>query len=185
MRWQEMAVVGRVARRHGNRGEVIIDPETDFPEQRFKVGSTLYVERGARVDPLTITSVRFQRGRPIVGFEGIGSMDAAEALASGELRVPSDALQRLPAGSFYRHDLVGCVVSTGDGRRIGAVTAVEGQSAESRLVVASAHGEVLIPLAAEICVGIDVAARTIVVEPPEGLLELNVRGGKDASQGRF
>jgi 16S rRNA processing protein RimM len=74
---------------------------------------------------------------------------------------------------FYHHDLVGCDVETRSGQRVGRVTAVEGTTAGSRLVVGGARGEILIPLAAAICTTIDVAAKRIVVEPPDGLLELN------------
>ena len=107
-----MAVVGRIARAHGNRGQVIVDPETDFPDERFKPGSVLQIRKGDLTESLTIESVRFHRGRPIIGLAGVGTMDAAEALAGCDLRVSPDALQPLPAGSFYHHDLIECLVVT-------------------------------------------------------------------------
>ena len=64
------------------------------------------------------------------------------------------------------------------GRTIGPVTGVEGTMEMSRLVIAGSHGEVLIPLVAEICTEIDVRGRRIVVSPPDGLLELNAPGGR-------
>jgi 16S rRNA processing protein RimM len=171
--WEEMALVGRVARAHGNRGHVIIDPATDFLEERFKAGSVLHMQRGNAVEAMKVEEVRFHRGRPIVGFSGVMTIDAAEALAGSELRIDTDALHPLPVGSFYRHDLVGCSVETPRGDRIGEVTAVEGDSAGSRLVVRGKSGETLIPLAEGICVEVNIAGRKVVVEPPEGLLELN------------
>jgi 16S rRNA processing protein RimM len=172
--WDEMAVVGRIARAHGNRGQVIVDPATDFPDERFKAGSVLHIRRGDATEAVTVESVRLHRGRPIIGLAGIDTMDAAEALAGVELRIAADALQPLPAGSYYHHDLVGCSVETSRGETVGRVRAVEGDAGGSRLVVEGASGDVLIPIAEGICIAIDVAARTIVVEPPEGLLDLNV-----------
>lgn len=169
-----MATVGRIARAHGNRGQVIVDPETDFPNERFKPGSVLHIQRGGAVASLTIQEVRFQRGRPIIAFAGVDTMDGAEALAGAELRVESDQLHPLPPGSFYRHDLVGCAVETKRGEAVGRVTAVEGTGAGSRLVVQGRAGEILIPLAEGICLDVDVARGTITIEPPEGLLDLNV-----------
>jgi 16S rRNA processing protein RimM len=171
--WDEMATVGRIARAHGLRGQVIVNLETDFPEERFQPGAELFVERGGRVEPLTITTVRFQQERPVIGLRGVDDVDAAIALAGIELRVPREWLAPLPAGTFYRHDLVGCAVETNDGGRVGVVTAVEGDSAGSRLVVDTQRGELLVPLATEICPTIDPRARRIVIAPPEGLLELN------------
>jgi 16S rRNA processing protein RimM len=172
-----MALVGRIARAHGNRGQVILNLETDFPEARFCPAAELFVTRGTGVERLTLTSVRFHGGRPIVGVAGVESMDAAEALAGLELRVPVDQLASLPEGTFYRHDLVGCRVETRGGDPVGVVREVEGTLGESRLVVAGGGGEVLIPLASEICTAIDPAAKRIVIDPPEGLLELNTRSG--------
>ena len=172
--WDDMVLVGRVARAHGNRGQVIVDPATDFPDERFRPGSVLHVQRAGAVDRLTVESVRFHRGRPIIGLAGVATMDAAEALAGTELRIDADALQPLPPGSFYRHDLVGCSVETPRGDLIGTVTGVEGDGTGSRLIVQRGGGDVLIPLAEGICVEVDTAHRKIVVEPPEGLLDLNM-----------
>lgn len=174
MVWDDLVVVGRIARAHGNRGQVIVDAQTDFPDERFKPGSVLLIRKGDTTGSLTVENVRFHRGRPILGLVGVGTMDAAEALAGTELRVRPDALHPLPPGSFYHHDLIGCAVETPQGERIGEVASVEGDAAGSRLVVRGRIGEVLIPLVEGICVGVDTAARKVVVEPPEGLLDLNV-----------
>jgi 16S rRNA processing protein RimM len=173
MDWNEMAIVGRIARAHGIRGQVIVNLETDFPETRFRPGAEMFTERGGVMNMVRLTTVRFQRDRPVIGIEGVTTMDDAEALAGCELRVPSDQLATLPAGMFYRHDLVGCRVETSDGTPVGLVSSVEGDVAGSRLVVDGARGEILVPLATDICPTIDVAAKRIVIAPPEGLLELN------------
>ena len=123
--------------------------------------------------PLTLTTVRFQNGRPVIGLQGVETMNEAEQLAGLELRVPVESLAPLPEGTFYHHDLVGCRVVTNDGQDVGTVEGVEGTFAGSRLVVAGGRGEILIPLATEICRTIDVAGKRIVIDPPEGLLDLN------------
>jgi 16S rRNA processing protein RimM len=173
--WDDYAVVGRIARAHGNRGQVIVNPETDFVEERFRPGAVLHALRGGRVERLRIASMRVHLGRPIVGIDGVVTMNDAEALAGVELRVPMADLAPLPPAMYYRHDLVGCAVETTRGDRVGEVTKVEGDMGTSRLVVSGPGGEVLIPIAQAICVVIDVAARRIVVDPPEGLLEVNRR----------
>jgi 16S rRNA processing protein RimM len=171
--WDRMALVGRIARAHGLKGQVIVNLETDFPEERFQPGAELFVERGGRVEPVTITTVRFHRERPVIGLRGIESIADAEPLAGLELRVPLDALAPLPQGVFYRHDLIGCRVETTGGGPVGVVSDVEGTMAGSRLVIDGAGGEILIPLAVEICREIDPAAKRIVIDPPDGLIDLN------------
>ena len=165
-------LVGVVARTHGNRGCVIVNPETDFPDRRFRAGQVLLVGRGGRQDARRIREVRFQQGRPIISLEGIETMNDAEALAGAELRVPTAAIEPLPAGTYYRHDLVGCEVRDAAGVVLGHVVAVEGPLERSHLVVARGTRAVLIPLVDEICVSVSVEDRRIVVQPPEGLLDL-------------
>jgi 16S rRNA processing protein RimM len=172
-KWIEMAAVGRIARAHGIRGQVIVNLDTDFPEERFRPGAELFIERNGTAQPLTLTSVRFHRDRPVVGFAGVETMNDAETLAGLELRVPIDRLAPLPGGTFYRHDLIGCRVETAAGQTIGTVEGVEGTLGASRLIVAALGGEVLIPLVADICTTIDPGAKRIVIDPPEGLLDLN------------
>jgi 16S rRNA processing protein RimM len=172
--WSEMALVGRIARAHGNRGEVIVNLETDFPDARFRPGAELFLERGGRVERVRLNTVRFQRERPVVGIDGVDSMNEAERLAGVELRVPVDWLAPLPPDTFYRHDLIGCRVETRDGQTVGVVGDVEGTLAGSRLIVSGSRGEIQVPLASEICTTIDVCAKRIVIAPPEGLLDLNV-----------
>jgi 16S rRNA processing protein RimM len=101
-------------------------------------------------------------------------MNAAEALAGAELKMATADIGPLPEGTFYHHDLVGCEVRDRDAHVIGRVTSVEGTMERSRLVVEAADGKaMLIPMVADICVRVDPAARIIVVDPPEGLLDLN------------
>ncbi len=150
---------------------MIVNLETDFPEDRFVAGRVLLV--GAAGEPRRIETVRFHQGRPIVALAGIETIDAAEALAGAELKVAAESLPPLPDGTFYRHDLVGCDVFDTHGAAIGQVVGVDGPMAQSRLVVLGPSGEVEIPLAAPICVSVDPRERRIVVDPPAGLIGLN------------
>jgi 16S rRNA processing protein RimM len=171
--WNDMAVVGTIARAHGNRGQVIVNSETDFPEERFQAGAEVFVRDAGGVRVMRVVAMRMQRDRPIVAFDGVATMNDAEALAGRELRVPVDRLAALPQHTFYHHDLVGCRVETSGGVEVGIVSGVEGALGGSRLIVAGARGAVEIPLVAGICTAIDVVLKRIVVDPPEGLIELN------------
>ena len=167
-----LLLVGRVARAHGNKGQVIVNPETDFPGDRFAEGNVLVVDQGGKQVERRIASVRFQQGRPIIALDGVETMDDAEALAGADLKMPAETLAPLPGGTYYRHDLVGCEVRTKDGQVVGKVTDVEGPLERSRLVVARKGGELLVPMVETICVEVDPGGKRIVIDPPEGLLEL-------------
>jgi 16S rRNA processing protein RimM len=105
----------------------------------------------------------------------VDSIGAAEALAGAEILVPEDGLAPLESGRMYVADLVGCSVATLDGRLLGPVVDVWEAGGAAVLVIArSADGkELLIPLSETVCPVIDTAAKCIVVDPPDGLLDLN------------
>jgi 16S rRNA processing protein RimM len=141
-------------------------------EDRFRVGGVLKVGPAERTRDYEILDVRFQQGRPIVRFAGIETMNDADALAGADLWLGEREMAPLPAGTFYRHDLVGCEVRDAQGRMLGRVTGVEGTLDRSYLVV---DGDVMIPLVEGICLAVDIAGRQVTVDPPEGLMDLNRR----------
>jgi 16S rRNA processing protein RimM len=168
-----LLLVGRVARPHGIRGHVVVNPETDFMEDRFRAGRVLLVGPADRTREHEILESRFHQGRPIVRFAGIDTMSDAETLSGADLWLRERELEPLPAGTFYRHDLVGCDVVDTHGALVGKVTRVEGSLDRSYLVV---DEHMLIPLVGEICVAVEIARRRVTIDPPEGLIELNRPG---------
>ena len=185
--WDDMVVVGHIARAHGNRAQVIVNVETDFPERRFQPGRVVYRNADRGPQPCRIAAVRFHVGRPVLTLDGVETMSQAEALAGQELRVPEATLPPLPAGTYYQHDLVGCEVTTTTGTVVGTVVAVRGSAGANRLIVRPAGrdgtdggiggdgDEIEMPLAEPICVRIEPKRKMVIVDPPDGLLELNYR----------
>jgi 16S rRNA processing protein RimM len=178
-----MITVGRIVRPHGHRGAVVVQPDTDFASERFREGAELVWNRGGRAGPVRISSGREHQGRWVVTFDGVDDMNDAETLRGVELRVPESALHPLARGAYYVHDLEGCEVVTTAGAAIGRVLRVEFGAAQPLLVVDGGAGsEVLVPMTEPMCRGVDTAAKRIVVELPEGLLDLNAR--REAGRGR-
>ncbi len=179
----DLVLIGTIERPHGLRGEVVVHPLTDFGDERFVPGATLTTARAGRTPDgtavLRIEDVRWHRDRPLVLFEGVDTVEAAEALRGQGLWIAASARPALEPGVFYETDLVGCRVETvaattdGAGTAVGVVRRVDGAPGASVLVIETPDGEVLVPLADEICRVIDLDGRRIVIDPPAGLLELN------------
>ena len=138
--WDDMVVVGRVARPHGLHGLVIVNPETDFVEERFRAGAILWTRSTRGDEQLTITSARVQNGRPVIGFEGFSSIEDVERLAGLDVRVPEQELQPLEPGRDYHHQLMGCGVAPVDGERVGDGGSVVGGAA-GRVLEVDGRGE--------------------------------------------
>jgi 16S rRNA processing protein RimM len=171
--------VARILRPHGRRGEVASEILTDFPD-RLKVLQTAYLWNGS-ASPRR-TGVRrcwlsmSRGGQAIFHFQGSDSISDAEKLVGLEVQIPFGDRAPLPAASYYVTDLNGCEVFDGSAV-LGKVSDVqfpgEGGTGTPILVVDSSSGELLIPLAQDICVKVDVGSRRIEVTLPEGLRELN------------
>jgi 16S rRNA processing protein RimM len=168
----DMISVARIARPQGHRGEVIADLLTDFPE-RFARLSRVFVKRAdGRFLLLDLESSRMHKGRIALKFAGCDSIDGAEELRGARVVVSRDQLVELPEDTYYDFDLIGCEVVAIEGQQLGRVEEVQNYGAAPLLVVRDGAREILIPLALSICVEIDTERKRIVVNPPEGLLEL-------------
>jgi 16S rRNA processing protein RimM len=166
-------VVGRIGKAHGLRGEVTVEVRTDDPDLRFAPGAVLETDP-ARRGPLTVASGRVQGGRLVLRFEGVEDRTAAEGLRNTMLIVEADP-DELPddPDEFYDHQLVGLRVVTVDGRDVGTVTEMLHLPTQDVFVVTRADGrEALIPFVEEIVPDVDLDEQTVLVDPPEGLLEL-------------
>jgi 16S rRNA processing protein RimM len=166
--------VGRVGRAHGVRGDVMVGVRTDEPELRFAVGSRLDTDPAA-VGPLTVAAKRWQSGELVVRFEGIRNRTAAEGLRGTWLSVDTATLAP-PADpdEFRDHDLVGLTARTADGTVVGEITDVLHYGQDILVIKRAADAvgaDVLVPFVKAIVPEVDVAAGTLVIDPPPGLLD--------------
>jgi 16S rRNA processing protein RimM len=166
-------VVGRVGRAHGIRGDVFVDVRTDDPDTRFAVGSVLVTDP-ADAGPLTVERARWHSGKLVLGFAGYSDRTAVERLRGVRLVIDSDDLEPLDdPDEFHDHELVGLAVVTTDGTKVGTVSEIiHGPAGELLAVKRLAGGEALIPFFRDIVPTVDVPGGTVVIDPPDGLLEL-------------
>ena len=168
----DTVVVGRIGRPHGVRGEVTVEVRTDDPDLRFVPGAVLLTDPPSR-GPLTVAGRRWHREILLLSLEGVHSREAAEELRNTELLVDVAELPPLEdPESFYDHELVGLTARLTDESVLGEVTAVRHEGADLLVVQRTEGGEVLVPFVTAIVPTVDVAAGFLVVDPPEGLLEL-------------
>ena len=168
--------VAWIARPQGRRGEVAADLLSDFPERFRKLGRVFVGNPGEPPEPLDLENVWPHKGRLVLKFAGVDTIDQASRLRGRHVLIPLQERMPLPRHRYYVGDLKGCrVVAERQGvrREVGTVTDVEATGGVDLLHVAAPQGEVLIPLAQAICVHIDPDAGEIVINPPEDLLELN------------
>src|SRR5579859_315172 len=188
----QFVTIARILRPRGNKGEVAAELFTDFPE-RLKTFREVFLADGkSAARSIQLKSFWADRNHPGFGvfhFEGVSSINEAEKFRGLEIQIPIEQRISLPAGKYFVTDLIGCAVfelpslppqvssspcSLSEAPALlGTVRDVffpgESQPGTPLLSVNTSSGEVLIPLAEDICKKIDIAARRIEVQLPEGL----------------
>jgi 16S rRNA processing protein RimM len=155
------------------KGEVRIEQIFE-DDSVFEAGRRVRVSGGHAEDRDTeIELFRRQHGRCVAKFRGIDSISDAERYIGAEVRVPVDSLPALEEGSFYTFQLKGCSVVTTTGELIGIVTDVLDPGGTEILKVDGDDEETLIPFAEAYLKRIDLDQRTIEVDLPEDLRNLN------------
>ncbi len=197
---QRWVIVARILRPRGNKGEVAAELLTDFPERLTKLRE-VFLEKNSSAGSFEprATAVKScwlsqnHRGQAVFHFEGCNSISEAEKFRGCDVFLPFEQRVVLAAGQYFVTDLIGCSVFETPAEPsavssspcslatapslLGVVRDIQftggGVSGTPLLAVETAQGELLIPLAADICSSINTAARRIDVTLPEGLRDLS------------
>ncbi len=167
----DLVAIAKVAKSRGLRGEVVAELLTDFPE-RFDglVDVTGVLPNGERT-ALKIERYFFQKGRIVLKFAGYDTIEQGDGLRGVEVSVPESEAVELDTDEFFDWQLEGCRVETIEGEVIGTVREVLRTGGTEVLMVAGPEKDFMIPFAESICIDVDVEAKLIRIDPPEGLLE--------------
>ena len=166
--WVAIALLGKP---RGNRGEIAAISLSSDPARFERLGEVfLFSETAGSQPAVRVEEAWWHQEVLVFKFAGIDSISDAEKLAGREVRVPVSERIVLEPGAYFHSELVGCAVrDRATGNALGEVAFV-------RDCLLEMNDGTLIPFARQICVEIDVARRIILVELPEGLLELNKPG---------
>jgi 16S rRNA processing protein RimM len=191
-------LVARILRARGNKGEVAAEILTDFPQRLTQLTEVFVGDAGSSSEPQrrrlkACWLSQNHPGQAIFHFEGVNSISEAENFRGFDVLLPLEQRVTLPLGQYFVSDLIGCSVFEIPARPsvvasspcslaeapalLGTVRDVQFPGEElpgtPLLEVETSQGDLLIPLAADICTKIDPAARRIDVVLPEGLRDLN------------
>jgi 16S rRNA processing protein RimM len=171
-------VVGHLNKPHGTKGEFFVWPLTDHPESVFAPGVVLSLgepddeEPNPDLPPLRVEATRpFQKG-VLVTFGGVTDRTQAELLRGRYLFLPIGQLAPLADGEVFYHQLLDMAVVTVDGEDVGKVAEVFEMGPSDLLEVHGSRGVLMIPYRPEIVVEVDIEAARMVIDPPEGMLDL-------------
>lgn len=171
MKKADLVLVGKVVRSQGREGRLKVRL---FEKARPGVSwSTVYLRRDRGLEPFEVESLDVDRNSYFLKLRGVDSLAMANALAGLEMFVEESGFPPLEDGRFYHFQLIGSRVLLRDGAEVGIVAGVVPAGGSNLLAVDREGTELLVPFTEGICIEVDPVARTIVIDPPAGLLELN------------
>jgi len=173
----DLIIVARAVRTRGLKGELVAEILTDFPERFEDVTELTAVAAGRERQQVELESYWFQNDRMVLKFVGYDTIETAKALVGYQFGLPEAERVELEADEYYDWELEGCAVENKLGDRVGKVREVMRTGGVELLVVVADEAdegsrEVFVPMAESIVVEIDIARKKILIDPPEGLLDL-------------
>lgn len=165
-------VVAEIARPRGNRGELVARSQTDVPGRLERLKRAhVHLTDGSDIE-VEIDRAWVHKDDWILKFVGIDSIGGAERFRGADLWIPENDRGELPEGDFFESDLIGCaVIDRMTGQTLGRVEGFERYGGPPLMELTMAERKLLIPFVKSL-VQVDLAARTIRLDVPEGLLDL-------------
>jgi 16S rRNA processing protein RimM len=167
----ELVAFGKVVRSQGRDGRVKLRLAEKGPTGFG--GARVYLRRAAGFEEFIVESLALDRNAYFLKLRGIDTLAAADALAGAEVYAAAADFRRLEGDRFYDFEVLGSRVVTRDGTEVGEVAAVLDAGGRPLLVVRRGNADVFVPFNATICVKVDPVAGEILIDPPDGLLDLN------------
>jgi 16S rRNA processing protein RimM len=162
--------LGYIVKTHGLKGQVYVQLDVDDPSEYYKMESVL-AEKSGKLIPFFVSGLKPQGDKLLVTFEDIDHIDQASQIVGLKLFLPLDQLPAAPDDGYYYHELIGMKVSHAS-QPIGVVKDIYQPSSQYLLAVDFQDNEVLIPIEDHIVLSVDKQKGEIVVDLPEGLLEI-------------
>lgn len=167
-----MVNVARIVRSQGKNGELRLRFYEIRPAE-LEAPPVVYIGKEGELRKYEVESFSPKGKDADLKLKGVDTLSQADGLAGREVYLPRESLKPQAAGSYYVFELVGCAVINREGKAIGRVRDIDAAGTGDLLVVEAAGKEILIPFHESIVLAVDLGKKVILIDPPEGLLELN------------
>jgi 16S rRNA processing protein RimM len=171
MRKDDCFLLGYVIKPHGLKGEVSVLLDVDFPED-YKEMESVFLDIDQKLVPFFISAISINRDKAVIKFEDITTPEQAMSLKGRELYLPESTLPEMEADQFYFHEVIGYSVTDQTSGRLGVITNVYESGKQDLLAVDHQGIEILIPLIDEIVLEVNRENKEVLVNLPEGLLDI-------------
>jgi 16S rRNA processing protein RimM len=172
MRKEECFYLGKIAKKFSFKGEVLIYLDTDEPELYENLES-VFVEHNKHLVPFFIETSSLHKGDFLrVRFEDVNTEEDADALIGNAVYLPLTMLPKLSGNKFYFHEVIGFEIEDQRLGVFGKITSINDSSAQPLFEVLNGEVEILIPMIDHFLVKIDRDNKKVIMNLPEGLVEM-------------
>lgn len=174
MRKEDCFYLGKIVRKHSFKGEVVIKLDTDEPEL-YRNMESVFVELGSNLVPFFIEKSSLHKGNQLrVLFEDLYTEEEADSILKSDIYLPLDLLPKLSGNKFYYHEVIGFTIEDVNFGAVGTIVYINDSAAQPLFEIDREGSEVFIPMIDDFIKRVDRNNKTIVVETPEGLIDLYI-----------
>lgn len=174
MKKEDCFYLGKIVKKYSYKGEVILKLDTDQPEL-YQNMETVFLDLGSKLIPFFIEKSLLQKGNQLrVQFEDMYSEADAVTILKTDVYLPSNLLPKLTGNKYYYHEVIGFILEDVNFGIVGEITSINDSTAQALFVVEKEDTEILIPMIDDFIQKIDRKNKKVVVETPEGLIEMNM-----------
>lgn len=172
MQKKDCFYLGKVVRKHSFKGEVVIKLDTDEPDL-YQNMDAVFLEVGHNLIPFFIKKSLLQKGNQLrVTFEDFTTEQDADAIMKCDVYLPLALLPKLTGNKFYYHEIIGFTIEDVNYGNVGSIRGVNDKTAQPLFVIENGEIEILIPMIDDFIKKVDREHKKIIVEVPEGLIEM-------------
>ena len=172
MKKEDCFYLGKIVRKYSFKGELLAKLETDEPGLYDNLDA-IFIDLRGNLVPFFIESSQLHKSDLLrLKFEDVDTEADADALIKTEMYLPLDLLPKLDGDKFYFHEVIGFTVKDENFGDVGTIKGINDSTAQALFEIDRNGVEILIPMNDEFIVKVDRKNKTIVVNTPEGLIDL-------------
>lgn len=172
MKKDDCFYLGKIVKKYSFKGEVLAKLDTDQPDL-YENLDAIFLNLRNNLVPFFIEKSQLHKSDLLrIKFEDVDTESDADALIKTELYLPLDLLPKLDGNKFYYHEVIGYTITDKNFGNVGIIKAINDSTAQALFEIDRDGAEILIPMNDEFIVEVNRDTQTILVETPEGLIDL-------------
>ena len=172
MQKEDCFFLGKIVKKYSFKGEVLIKLDTDQPEL-YEHLDAIFLDLRGNLVPFFIEQSQLHKSELLrVKFEDVDTEADADAILKSEVFLPLELLPKLEDDKFYYHEVIGFTIKDKNHGKVGIIKSINDSTAQALFEIDNDGREILIPMNDEFILKVDKPNKTIVVETPEGLIDL-------------